>query len=286
MTDANSAAHERKRETQDPKISQYLGAWAECMSSVLGQISGGPFPVQWVGEGVEGAPAASDSDLYAVISAASGLRGEMSLRIPQPIAVCLAQIFVGEGPDPSVAFKPEHKEAVEELLRQLAGQVATALKPHYGEVQLSTQMSAPPAWPPGVKGWLTSSQEAKCPVQIEWRLSAALVAALQSQQGGEEAHASESSAEKAPALSPADQRNLDLLMDVELALTLRFGERTLLLREILELGAGSVVELDRNVDEPVELLLDGRTIARGEVVVVDGDYGLQVTEVLAPGVAA
>jgi flagellar motor switch protein FliN/FliY len=68
-------------------------------------------------------------------------------------------------------------------------------------------------------------------------------------------------------------------MDVELAVTLRFGSRRLLLRDILELNSGAVVELDRQVHEPVDLLLDGRVLARGEVVVVDGNYGLRVSKV-------
>ncbi len=68
-------------------------------------------------------------------------------------------------------------------------------------------------------------------------------------------------------------------MDVELAVTLRFGSRRMLLREVLDLVPGSVVDLDRQVDEPVDVLLDGRLLARGEVVVLDGNYGLRVTEV-------
>ena len=72
---------------------------------------------------------------------------------------------------------------------------------------------------------------------------------------------------------------LDLLMEVELGATLRFGARRLLLREILELTAGAVVELDRQVQDPVDVLLDGRIVARGEVVVLEGHYGLRVTEV-------
>jgi flagellar motor switch protein FliN len=83
-----------------------------------------------------------------------------------------------------------------------------------------------------------------------------------------------------PALSDSpENRNLDLVLDVELSVTLRFGQRQLSLREVLELTSGSVVELDRQVEEPVELLLDGRVIARGEAVVIDGNYGLRVTEV-------
>jgi len=72
------------------------------------------------------------------------------------------------------------------------------------------------------------------------------------------------------------------VLDVELNVTLRFGKRQLTLREVLELTSGSVVELDRQVEEPVELLLDGVLIARGEAVVIDGNYGLRVTEVSQP----
>jgi flagellar motor switch protein FliN/FliY len=76
--------------------------------------------------------------------------------------------------------------------------------------------------------------------------------------------------------------NLKLVMDVELNVTLRFGQRQLALREVLELTSGSVIELDRQVEEPVELLLEGKVIARGEAVVIDGNYGLRVTEVPQP----
>ena len=79
---------------------------------------------------------------------------------------------------------------------------------------------------------------------------------------------------------PKTSENLDLVLDVELKVTLRFGERKLPLREVLELGSGAVVELDRQVDEPVELILDGRVVARGEAVIIDGNYGLRVTQVI------
>jgi flagellar motor switch protein FliN len=82
--------------------------------------------------------------------------------------------------------------------------------------------------------------------------------------------------------SKLEQLNLQLVMDVELNVTLRFGQRQLALREVLELTSGSVIELDRQVEEPVELLLEGKVIARGEAVVIDGNYGLRVTEVPQP----
>ena len=85
-----------------------------------------------------------------------------------------------------------------------------------------------------------------------------------------------------PPRTARSQVNLDLVLDVELNVTLRFGQRLLTLREVLDLTSGSVVELDRQVEEPVELLLEGKVIARGEAVVIDGNYGLRVTEVPHP----
>jgi flagellar motor switch protein FliN/FliY len=75
--------------------------------------------------------------------------------------------------------------------------------------------------------------------------------------------------------------SLELLMDVELEATIRFGGRTLALREILAMTVGSVVELDKRIDEPAELFVAGRLIATGEVVVVDGSFGLRVIEVIS-----
>jgi len=88
-----------------------------------------------------------------------------------------------------------------------------------------------------------------------------------------------------PQVAEAEAANLDLVMDVELNVTLRFGQRQLALREVLELTSGSVVELDRQVDEPIELILDGRVVARGEAVIIDGNYGMRVTQVLQPFMA-
>jgi flagellar motor switch protein FliN/FliY len=82
--------------------------------------------------------------------------------------------------------------------------------------------------------------------------------------------------------SVVPSQNLNMVMDVELNVSLRFGQRQLPLHEVLDLASGSVIELDRMADEPVELYLDGKLIARGEAVVVDGNYGLRVTEILQP----
>jgi flagellar motor switch protein FliN len=75
---------------------------------------------------------------------------------------------------------------------------------------------------------------------------------------------------------------LELLLDIELEASLRFGAREMPLGEILDLGPGDVVELDRHVADPVDLIVGDKIVARGEVVLVNGNFGLRVTEVSAP----
>ena len=78
------------------------------------------------------------------------------------------------------------------------------------------------------------------------------------------------------------EAGVGLLYDIELEATLQFGSREMPLREILELGPGDVVELDRHVSEPVDLVVGDRIVARGEVVVASGNFALRITEVATP----
>jgi flagellar motor switch protein FliN len=91
--------------------------------------------------------------------------------------------------------------------------------------------------------------------------------------------ASKDSGERRP---PQTRQGAELLLDVELEATLRFGCREMPLGEILELGPGDVVQLDRHVSDPVDLIVGDKIVARGEVVLVNGNFGLRVTQVAEP----
>lgn len=73
--------------------------------------------------------------------------------------------------------------------------------------------------------------------------------------------------------------NLGVLMDVQLPVSIRFGETEMLLEDVVKLGVGSVIELSSTADEPVELIVNGKSLARGEVVTIDGLYGVRITEI-------
>jgi flagellar motor switch protein FliN len=77
-------------------------------------------------------------------------------------------------------------------------------------------------------------------------------------------------------------KNFERLLDVEINVTVRFGKAEIPLKEIVQFGVGSMIELNHTISEPVELLVNNYPFARGEVVVIDGYYGVRVTEIGTP----
>jgi flagellar motor switch protein FliN len=273
---------------QPPEPGEFLQLWSTSFSQVLGQVAGAEFPCAVEKEGPADLPALAADDFWIVVTCSGSLRGEMRLRLPGSVALRLAQVFMSEPISPEAQLGAEHREAVVELFRQVCGVVSSGGKERWGEFQLLVEAAAAvPSWPSAAMLWLRAG-EPTSPTVIEVSLSAALVAQLRDGKG------ESISAQPAPETdnkftSPSDDDSeggtgtLDLLMDVQLAMTLRFGSKTLLLRDVLDLSPGAVVELDRRVQEPVELFLDGKLIGRGEVVVIEGNYGLRVSEISPPG---
>ncbi len=90
-----------------------------------------------------------------------------------------------------------------------------------------------------------------------------------------------------PATDRADgdgdrSKTLDVIMDIDLPLVVRFGRTELPLKTLTALGPGSVIDLGRSPDEPVDVLISNRVVARGEVVIVSGNYGVRVRDVVSP----
>ena len=76
--------------------------------------------------------------------------------------------------------------------------------------------------------------------------------------------------------------NIGLILDVPLQVTVELGRTKKLIREILELSPGSVLELDKLAGEPVDVLVNGKLLAKGEVVVIDENFGVRITDIVSP----
>lgn len=294
MTDAANAIKMR------PELKPWFEAWKTSTQDVISQVAGKPHAL----EIVETPLRVADSDLRYTIATAGAVEGELALRLPEGSGIHLARMFLGgepswpaASPETAVTITNEDRGALEELLRQIAGLAATALAPAAGG-EIRFQLSAAEAPWSGTSDAVVSLQTGAgsgTEIAIEIRISPAMAAALATRATAPASPANPAVSSANVATSPASAASksaasaLDAhaagyrrLLDVGLGVKLRFGTRRMLLRDVLALSSGLVVELEDALDSPVDLLLDGRIIARGEVVVVDGKYGLRVTQVADP----
>ena len=98
---------------------------------------------------------------------------------------------------------------------------------------------------------------------------------------GPEAHPVEFSPLEAQ-VSSKPEINFNLLMDVSLKISVQLGDSKVLVKDLLKMGQGSVVELEKTTNEPVDILVNGKPFAKGEIVVIEDNFGVRITEIASP----
>jgi flagellar motor switch protein FliN len=256
-------------------------AFFDALLAAISEASGSP----WLAAAVPDAQsAANESELVRMNLTLEGdLQGEFLLEFRRAAAALLAAKCLHQ---PAGEFGTEQSEAVLKCVAAGMGKFCSARAEEYGTFTGSASVASGPASDSVHVAEVTAADDGGNRVSILMYLSPTLGEALSlrpKKEGEDEVNRKSTKAVgDKERLQNREHLNLELVMDVELNVTLRFGQRQLSLREVLELTSGSVIELDRHVEEPVELLLDGKVIARGEAVVIDGNYGLRVTEVPQP----
>jgi flagellar motor switch protein FliN len=275
-------------ETPDtPLIVKFCQAWTESFNHVLGQL-GVVSPTVTASEPAP-AKALSSEELATTFSAffkgGGTLSGDQVWVVEKPAALQLAQLLMSEPLDPAAEFSDTHNDAFAELLRQVAGQTATTWKQIAGgETEIAFQAKTDTVFVPAQSTTVQVAGEKFPQISLRFFVNSGLFDALKIAAPVTEVR---EVPDPPPLLSPGSlPPNLELLLDVQLEATIRFGGREMLLRNIFGLMPGAVVELNQLVNDPAELLVAGRLIARGEVVVVDGNFGLRITEVASPRVRA
>jgi flagellar motor switch protein FliN/FliY len=211
------------------------------------------------------------------------LKGQLQWSCEKSVALQCAQLLMSEPLDATVEFTATHTDGYLEFLRQVAGEVAVAWKETQGAPTDLVHQSESAGTFPTQYTAAFSLESDKCKgLALRLDLDADMLAAA-SAKAEQPAQTEPAPADETPAGASRDlPSNLDLILDVQLDATIRFGEREMLLQDVFGLMPGAVVELNQLVNEPAELLVAGRLVAKGEVVVVDGNFGLRVTEVLSP----
>ena len=210
-----------------------------------------------------------------------GIGGVGAWILPGSQGLAVARRLLGEEPGELSAPGPEEEDALRELANQAAGALASGLT---GLLGTPVGFEAPEArWiPMGGPGLPEVGPAVVLALQtVLGRLSTETWLVLP-----RTAFKSAPVVETLPALpeapAPRNGNGIELLLDIALPVTVELGRTRMVIRDILHLAPGSVLELDKLAGEPVDILINDKSIARGEVVVVDENFGVRLTSIVTP----
>lgn len=275
-------------------ISAFCNVWKASIEQVLATVGVVSPNVLVVELSAPSALPEGQSEKSAMVrfGGAGCLKGGLAWVAEKAVALQLAQALMSEPTDPSASFSETHLEAFAELLRQVAGLTATAWKQEVAcETELVFQAGSTEAFA-STQGATYRVSGEKFPeislqLLLDGDLCAALVALPSPGEGAASADAQVPADRQIGAAPPQESNrrlpplppSLELVLDAEMPACIRLGTREMLVRDVAALVPGMVVELNRMVHEPMELLVANRSLARGELVLVDGRLGLRITQV-------
>lgn len=261
-----------------PTSSLLLGALSEELAKALGSLVGADAAVAEVAVAIEPA-------LGVTVRVGEPVASVFTVGLSRGDAVHVARVASGTAEDPS-------ERAALDIVHELVGQAVEALRQTAIGAELLFCVEAPEALleppagqvstyevslfgdlAPKIGVWVSRAADAPLGTQTS-------EASVPSSSTGVAPPAATWTAGPAP-LPPVSPANLDVILDIDLPLSVRFGQTEMTLNAITRLGPGSVIDLGRSPDDPVEVLVNGRLVARGEVVVVGGNYGVRILEVVS-----
>jgi flagellar motor switch protein FliN/FliY len=261
-------------------VRRYVETWAEAFVEILRQIAAPDARATLVAEESELGREREETanGFRARLGCSGAIGGRHRLDVSPAGLKALARIVRGDTGEMSGEATPADHDAAAQLLRQVAAQAAVRLNTQFsGEVEFREEKDDA-EWKPAAAAVIRLEGGAAEAIAVVLEIDEALAGSLETRAATSAATAGG----EATSAIDDEASNLELLLDVELEASIRFGQKELLLKDVLNLRPGAVVELARQVNEPAELLVAGRLMARGEVVVVEGNYGLRITEILGP----
>jgi flagellar motor switch protein FliN len=217
--------------------------------------------------------------------------GILCLRFDNPAGMP-GYLVVSTSPDPANSNPLEKGQEADVLLRGFAQELANAGNirlPIFRQCRLveeeeaRREMSLGPGEGCIVK--FVATMAAHGSLEVAFFLNPALCAAVEQaapvRPSASDAYKVQKAVSMVPTQAPLPPPpgNIDLIMDIELDITVSFGNARMLLKDVMQLGTGSLVELDRAADERVDLWVNNKRVARGEIVLVGGNYGVRISEV-------
>jgi flagellar motor switch protein FliN/FliY len=297
-------------DARDTEFFQKVGgAFSESMASVFSMLTGREFQMSAApGELLQLPGVASLHEGSTIVVKAhyqKGLNGALAFTLPLREGTMLVDLMLGGDGAPAEELVGDSKDALAETFNQVMGSANQTLSDLAGETFAIANVEIAAVAPePGPLGELlgtgafqdvalATAQDA-LKTTIHLLLPDLLLQQMKRKLGMAEAPAAPVAAPPPAAAAPmatptrqapaatgpvVDSGNLDLLLDIQLPVVVRMGQTEMQMGELLKLTPGSILELNRSADAPVELMVNGKLIAKGEVVVVDGNFAFRITEI-------
>jgi flagellar motor switch protein FliN/FliY len=261
-----------------------LNELANGFASVLEAMAGVRPAVEW--EILTAAPPLPEGELFRWQQPFTGLPGEIHLLGTQADGLAIGnQVMLGAGIEDS--SPDELRSTFLESMGQAFSVLARAMTSRLGQEVVPTNGHAPDAAPaPGVL-WGSIQLSSGDVVSTLWvGFPPQMLDAFEPEPLAAQAAAASGGAGSAAVSLPVpvavdDTRTFELLLDVELPVSVSFGHADVPLKDVLKLTTGSIVELSRAIVEPVDVVVNNCVIARGEVVVVEGNFGVRIQHVVS-----
>lgn len=212
---------------------------------------------------------------------------EMGFIMPQNLATALPDLMMGgEGDTGKDIMDDDDKDGLKEVFQSITGALATALGGHDKLPHFSFSIdSVDNVESEGALGAYQNASRFDIRIDsVESELVLLTKSDLLSNVGNSAAEANagaaaQGGANKDVSLSDKEMRNISMLLDIGLNVKVRIGQKRMLLKDVISMDIGSVVELNQLASDPLEILVNDKIIGKGEVVVVDGNFAIQITEI-------
>lgn len=220
--------------------------------------------------------------------------GKGLILVPPSLATALGDMMLGGDGESKEEMNDEDLDALKEIISNITGAMSTTLAsqkelPKFtiktedalfiaddGEVDLDAYS----------KMFVFAFSLGSINSLIMFAIDSAIVAALDGPSVASETFSSVSSVSNSEdkesygrKLDDAEMKNIELILDVKLPVRVRIGKKKMLLKDVLSMDIGSVIELNQLANDPLDILVDDNVIAQGEVVIVDGNFGVQITSI-------
>lgn len=223
---------------------------------------------------------------YVLIGAKTlkdGIQAEMAFLIPAPLASYLSAMMIGDEPEAKEEVNEEEIDATKEIINNILGALSTGLNADKILPSLGFEMTEARFLKDEMvlsnfsHAWQYNISINGLDSHLLFLASAEFMRFFQPQEAVEEKQQEPRAQDESARFD--DYGNISMLLDIKLNVHVRIGQKRMLLKDVIAMDIGSVIELNQLANEPLEMLVDDKVIAHGEVVIVDGNFGIQITDI-------